>query len=36
MMALIVGHLYSGLGTSQASVQDRTGVLYFVLANQIM
>lgn len=36
MMALIVGHLYSGLGTSQASVQDRTGLLYFVLANQIM
>lgn len=35
-MALLVGYLYSGLGSDQASVQDRTGALYFVLTNQIM
>lgn len=34
-MALIVGYLYSGLDLSQKSVQDRTGALYFVLANQV-
>ena len=35
-MSLIVGHLFSGLGHDQASVQDRVGALYFVLTNQIM
>ena len=35
-MALIVGHLYSGLSDDQGSVQDRVGALYFVLTNQIM
>ena len=34
-MACIMGYLYSGLDHSQASVQDRTGVLYFVLTNQV-
>ena len=35
-MALVVGHLFGGLGDDQASVQNRVGALYFVLTNQIM
>lgn len=34
-MGLIVGMLYTGVGLGQASVQDRTGALYFVLTTQI-
>ena len=35
-MAIVIGYLYSGLGSSQRSVQDRAGALYFVLTNQVM
>ena len=34
-MGLLVGFLYYDVDTSQVSVQDRTGALYFVLTTQI-
>jgi len=35
-MSLVVGALFSGVGTTQQGAQDRAGALYFILTTQVM
>ena len=35
-MSLVVGALFSCVGTSQQGAQDRAGALYFILTTQVM